>query len=279
MHQQFQFVLSKDEYVVGVAALTDQLGRQDTSRTSRLFEQIAVFVGTLAIIMVAFPGAVFGVLVAAVVLGLATSGLQARWLRRATGQSYDPAVAEHDVVIADEGISTNSELRRRQWSWPAVRRIHDLKQAILLEFVGWDMLVLPNRLWENSDERRAFLDTISSFAADVAPAPAPRKLASIPTRDLLTMGAVGASVDVLAVVVFALPAYRAATAPIGDAAFLGVFAAMLLLGLALAYFAFRFARRGLEQLYDSSPAVAISIAHVLIWAVPLYMFIAYFRWI
>jgi hypothetical protein len=52
-----------------------------------------------------------------------------------------------------------------------------------------------------------------------------------------------------------------------------------LLGLVLAYFAFRVGGRGLERLYDVSPGAAIGIAQLLIWAVPVYMLIAYFRWI
>ncbi len=103
MHERFQFVLSKDEYVVGLTALTDQLGRQDTSRTPRLIEQLAVFVGVMAIIIIAFPDAVLGILVAAVLVSVATTALQRRWLRGATGQSYDAAVAEQEVVIGRRG--------------------------------------------------------------------------------------------------------------------------------------------------------------------------------
>ena len=281
MHERFQFVLSKDEYVVGLTALTDQLGRQDTSRTPRLIEQLAVFVGVMAIIIIAFPDAVLGILVAAVLVSVATTALQRRWLRGATGQSYDAAVAEQEVAVADEGISTNSELRRRQWSWPAVRRIHDLKQAIVLETVGWDMIIFPNRLWEGREERNAFLEGIRSLATEAVPPAIPAQPASIGTRDMLRLGAIGAAVDVFALVlwVFALPSLKGLTPTTGAPAFLGVFAALLLLGLVLAYFAFRVGGRGLERLYDVSPGAAIGIAQILIWAVPLYMLIAYFRWI
>jgi hypothetical protein len=275
MHAHFQYELSKDEYISGLTALTNELGRQDTSRTRRLIEQLAVFVGVLAIITVLYPDAVLGVLVAAVLLSVATAMLQRRWLSGATGQSYDVAVAEHDVLITDDGISSKSALRQREWSWSAVRRIHDCSQAIVLEFVGWDMLVLPNRVWASSDQRRGFLSIVQGLATNTVPPATPSKPASIGTRDLLALGAIGAAVDVLALVVFSVPSAKAS---IGDAAFLGVFAAVLLLGFVLAYVAFRFARRQLESLYDSAPAAAISIAQVLIWAVPLYMLIAYFGW-
>ncbi len=276
MQERFQFALSKDEYVAGLATLTDQLGRQDTSRTSRLIEQLAVFVGVSVIIITVFPEAVTGVLVAAVLLAVATAMLQRRWLRGATGQSYDAAVAEQEVLITDEGISTNSELRRRQWSWRAVRRIYDLKRAIVLEVVGWDMIILPDRLWESGEERSALLEAIRGLATAADP-PATPRLASIGTRDLLRLGAIGAAVDVFALVSFALPSLKGLTPTTSGAAFLGMFAVLQLLGGILAYFAFRASGRGLERLYDVSPVAAIGLTQMLIWAVPVYMLIAYFR--
>ena len=44
MQADFQYKLSKDEYVAGLTPVMDELGRQDRSRTRRLFEQLALAV-------------------------------------------------------------------------------------------------------------------------------------------------------------------------------------------------------------------------------------------
>lgn len=280
MHGQFRYRLSKDEYVVGLSALMNELGRQDEGRTRRLVEQLAIFGLVLAAITVAFPDALVGLLVATLLLAVFMGALRARWLRGATGQSYDPAVADHEVEITGDGIFDRSPLRERRWSWSAVRSIHDLKQAVVLELAGWDMLVMPDRLWSNGEERSAFLQDILRFATDVRPAAVVgRKLAPVGTHDLLTLGALAAAVDVFALASFAVPTLRGWVPAIGDAAFVGIFAAMLLAGVALAYVAYRAARRTLMRLQDSWPAAAIGIAQALIWAVPVYMLIAYMGWI
>ncbi len=143
------------------------------------------------------------------------------------------------------------------------------------------MIILPNRLWESREERNAFLEGIRSLAREAVPPATPAQPASIGTRDMLRLGAIGAAVDVFALVLwlFALPSLKGLTPTTGATAFLGVFAALLLLGLVLAYFAFRVGGRVLEWLYDVSPGAAIGIAQILIWAVPVYMLISYFRWI
>jgi hypothetical protein len=138
------------------------------------------------------------------------------------------------------------------------------------------MLVLPDRLWDGPDERRAFLDGIRMLATDALNTGARSKPASFDTRELLTVGAIAAGVDVLALIVFALPQYRGAGAPYSNAAYLGFIAALLLLGFALSYVAFRTAKRWLVRLHDSSPAAAIVTSQLLIWAVPLHMLLSYF---
>jgi hypothetical protein len=274
----FQYRLTKDEYVVGLAPLMDQLGRQDTGRISRLLEQLAMILVILAVIAVAFPQAFVGLLVATMLLAILHELLRPRWMQSASGTSYDPAVADHDVEITDGAIRSQSTLRDRQWSWAAVRRIHDLKQAIVLELVGWDMIVLPNRLWENGDARRAFLGEIHSLATDAFPTKGARRPITIDARDLLTVGALGAAVDALFLIVHAFPAHRGSAPAISDAAFVGTFAAVMLLGLAISYGIYRIAKIGLNRLHDAAPAFATATAYVLIWAVPLYILLDYLGW-
>jgi hypothetical protein len=279
MQAEFHYQLGKDEYVAGLTPVMDELGRQDRSRTRRLFEQLALAVVILGAITFAFPDAALGLLAAIVLFTVFTSVLAPRWLRAATGQSYDPAVTDMDVEISDNGIVERTDRRERRWAWAAVRRIHESGGVIALEMAGWDMVVLPYRLWGYDDERRTFVEELRSLATAALPAKTPRTAARVDTRDLLTIGAIAAAVDVLAIVAFAIPAYRGPGEPISDGTFLALFFGLLLLGCVLAYFAYRFTRRGLDRLHDRSPALAIGIVHALIWAVPLYMVLSYLRWV
>lgn len=277
MHATFNYRLSKREYVVGMSALVDQLGRQDTGRTRRIIEQLAVLLVVVLGVTLAFPASAAGLWLAVLLIGIAQSLFTRRWARGASGQSYDPAVAEQEVEITDQDIVTRSPMRERRWSWAAVRRIHDVKDGIVLELVGWDMIVLPNRLWDETDRRRAFLDELRNLSTEAMPSTAPVKPALFDMRDLLRIGAIAAGVDVLALVVFNVSVYRGPSLPVSDAAFLGTFAALTLVGLGLAYLVYRFARPGLERLHDSAPRAAIGLCYALIWAVPAYVMIDYLR--
>ncbi|HEX4761334.1 MAG TPA: YcxB family protein [Sphingomicrobium sp.] len=279
MQAEFQYTLSKEEYVAGLTPVMDELGRQDSSRTRRLLEQLALAVVILGAITFLFPDAGLGLLAAIVLFTVLTSLLAPRWLRAATGQSYDPDVTQLDVEISDDGIVERTGMRERRWAWAAVRRIHESSTAVALEMAGWDMLVLPHRLWDSDDQRRAFVNELRTLATSALAIREPRTAARVDTRDLLTIGAIAAAVDVLAIVTFAMPAYRGPGQPVDDGIFLGMFAGLLLLGLVLAYVAYRLARRGLDRLHDRSPGFATGIAHALVWAVPAYMVLAYLRWV
>lgn len=279
MHAHFQYRLTKDEYVIGLVALMGQLGRQDAGRIPRLFEQLAMILVILAVIAVAFPQAFVGLLAATVLLAILHELLRPRWLRGATGSSYDPVVADHDIEITENSIVSRSSLRERRWNWGAVRRIHDLNRAIVVELVGWDMIVMPNRLWASGDARREFLEKIRMLATDALTTEGARTPVAIDTRDLLTVGALGAAIDSLFLVVVAFPAHRGPGPAINDAAFVGSFAAVMLVGLALAYGIYRLAGIGLKRLHDVTPLAASATAYLLIWALPLYMVMDYLGWV
>lgn len=279
MQAEFDYELSKNEYVAGLTPLMDELGRQDSSRIRRLLEQLAIGVVIIGVVGVVFPDALLGLLAIAVLLALFTAALAPRWLRGATGQSYDPALSDMHVEISDSGVVERTAMRERRWAWTAVRRIHEGSGVLALQMAGWDMLVLPHRLWDSDDERRTFVEALRSLAPSVVAIKTPRNTARVDTRDLLTIGAIAAAIDVLAIFVFAVPAYRGPGEPIGNTAFLGMFVGLLLLGCTVAYFAYRLARRGLDRLHDRSPAVAMGIAHAFVWAVPLYMVLGYLGWL
>ena len=279
MRAEFDYELSKDEYVAGLTPLLDELARRDTGRTRRLLEQLAMAVVILGAISFAFPDALLALFAAMVLFAVFTAALAPRWFQTATGQTYDPAITAVHVEISDSGIVERTAMRERGWDWPAVRRLHEGRGVLALEMAGWDMLVLPYRLWDSDDERTAFVEALRALATAALPVEAPPNTARVDTRDLLTIGAFAAAVDVLAVFVFAMPAYRGAGEPISNGAFLGMFAGVLLVGCLVAYLAYRLARRGLDRLHDRSPWLAVGIAHALVWAIPLYMLLAYLRFV
>jgi hypothetical protein len=279
MHAHFQYRLTRDEYVVGLGALLTQLGRQDTNRVPRLLEQLAMVLVILAVVAVAFPEAFVGLLVATLLLAVLQELLRHRWIKGANGQSYDPAVADHDIEITDDAIVSRSALRDRRWVWSAVRRIHDCRKAIVFELVGWDMIVLPDHLWADSDARRLFLDQIRALATNAVPPEPTRRPIMMDTYNLLTVGALGAAIDTLFLIVKAFPAHRRPDADISDAAFLGTFAAVMLMGLVFAYVIYRAAKAGLTRLHDFTPQTASIVAYLLVWALPLYMLVEYLGWV
>ena len=279
MHARFQYELSRDEYVAGLAPLMDELGRQDSSRTRRLLEQLAVAVVIIAMVGFAFPHAFPGLLAAIVLFTLFSALLAPRWVQAATGQSYDPAMTLLALEISDGGIVERTDKRERSWTWSAVRRIHDARGVVALEMAGWDVVVLPHRLWDDDDRRRAFVEELRHLATEALPPRTGATPARFDTRDTLTIGAIAAAVDVLAIVTFAIPAYGGPGQPIGNGAFVGMLAGLLVLGCVLACFAYRLARKWLNELHERSPKLAIGIAQALVWAVPLYMALGYLGWI
>jgi hypothetical protein len=222
-----------------------------------------------------FPNSLFGLLAAIALFTLFTAALAPRWFRAATGQTYDPAVSGVHLEISDGGIVERTAMRTRTWPWTAVRQIHDGRGVVALGMAGWDMIVMPHCLWDSDKERTAFVEELRALATEMIPMKLPRGNARVDTRDLLTVGAFGAAVDVLAVIVFAMPAYRGPGEPTSNGAFVGMFAGLLVLGCVAAYLAYRLARSGLDRLHDHSPSLAIGTAHALIWAVPLYMVLGY----
>jgi hypothetical protein len=278
MHAHFRYRLTKDEYVLGLGALMGQLGRQDVNRIPRLFEQLAMVLVVLAVVAIMFPEALIGLLVALLLFAIIQEVLRPHWLRGATGTSYDPAVADHDVEIDKSGLVARSPARERRWTWPAVRRIYDVRQAIVLELIGWDMIVLPNHLWSNAESRRAFLDEIRVLATDALPAEPARRPILVDTSDLLTVGAFGAAIDALFLIVHLFPAHRGPGPAISDAAFVGTFVAVMALGLLAAYGIYRVAKAGLVRLHEAMPVAARAAAYLLVWALPIYMIAGYFGW-
>lgn len=279
MQVRFSYRLTHEQYSAAIAALTDQLAVRDKRRMQRLLEQLGVMVAILVVIALAFPQALPGLLVASMLATILFGALQGRWVRGVTGISFEPELADHEVELTDVGLSDRSSLRERKWSWAAVRRVHELDNMVVVELVGWDMLVLPDHLWPDASDRLKFVEELGTHAAAATFVKPSAAVSATQSGDLLTLGAVGAGVDVLALVLFLLPLSALPSGGPNQTAFLATLAVIILVGVGLAYAAYRLARKALERLQARAPSVAVALANLLILAVPAYMLLAYFRMI
>jgi hypothetical protein len=179
------------------------------------------------------------------------------WVKSAHGASYDPAVGTQLVEFSDATISDTSAMRKREWGWDAVRRVHDRRAGLVLELVGWDMIVLPARLWGDPKERQAFVEEIRGRITRPAGEPVSTTSAPAPAKlDLFILAAIGAFVDVCLVGTSFLPLVASR----------GAVAVVVLASAALGYGAYRLAKAQLPRLDARSPAAAAIVAHSLIWA-------------
>ncbi len=55
----------------------------------------------------------------------------------------------------------------RQWGWDAVRRVHRPAGYIVIELAGWDMIVLPDRLWPRPADRENFIAGLGDKQAEI----------------------------------------------------------------------------------------------------------------
>lgn len=156
--RSYEIELSRSAYAAGLSPLASGLARLDKARPRMLFARLAVLVLILAAVMHAFPGATLALFSAIFLFGLADFLVQSAFTPQSIGVSFEPAVhGRSRVEFSDEGIVEHSASRVRRWSWDAVRRIHFPAGQVVIELAGWDMLILPDRLWPGAEEREAFL--------------------------------------------------------------------------------------------------------------------------
>ena len=281
MQASFEVALSKEEYVVGLDALFGELAKLDPTRNRMIFQRLAIVVLLILAISWFFPEAMTGLLFVIVGYALLEGLIGQFWLKSAHGASYDPAVGIQMLEFTDTAITDTSAIRQRQWSWDAVRRVHDCEAALVFELVGWDMIVLPARLWNAPEDRQRFVDEIRGRITrpvgdpiSTAAAPAPMK------ADLFTLGAIGAFVDVCLIVMTLLPGFRELFGSLGNQ--LGATNSVLLVVLVsalLGYFAYPVTKAALPRLDARSPAAATFIANALIWAFAVWFGATWLGWI
>lgn len=273
--KQFNVALTKADYVSGLSAITGELMRRDPFRDRRIWEQIGAGALLFLVLMFVFRDAGWAIFVTLIAESFVVSGLGERWMRKSFGVSYDPATAHFTVEFNEHGIAEQNPDRTRDWKWAAVRQVHDTGTEVVFELEGWDMLILPNRLWPDTQSKMAFVRQARELVLprpDIAkPAATAREFSPI-VRDQLQIGAIAVGVDTLFASTFLVP-------DTGGPARTAAVITALLIGAAAAYFAYRLARHVLPQLYVAYPRLTLAGCQVLILAVPLYIAAAYLGWI
>lgn len=156
--QVYQVELSRADYAVGLSALVAELARVDTARGRVLFARLAAGVAALILIAFAFPFSFPALVTAAMLIWFADMLVLSAFKTQTVGVSFDPAAhARNRIEFSDDSIVEQGELRARHWTWDAVRRVHLSSGHVVIELKGWDMIVLPNRLWPTPAERSAFV--------------------------------------------------------------------------------------------------------------------------
>jgi hypothetical protein len=273
MRERFEIELTKADYVLGLEALSSELVKRDAGRGNRIYERLVAITLLILATTYFYPESARGIF--AVIIGWALLEwlLIYRWTKAAHGVSFDPAVYPAAIDINDEGIVETGPQRIRRWQWDAVRKLHIRDAALVFEFAGWDMIVLPNRLWGEPGARDRFADEVRGRLSDrgedvVSAAPPLMSYGS----DILRLGAIGAFIDMFLVVSMLFQAHGTNFAPlVRSLGLLGTMLFYLLVSAAVGYVAYRILRAGLPRLHKRSPLAAMIVAHFFIWAFAVWM--------
>jgi hypothetical protein len=161
--QRFRIQLSRAAYARGISTLSADLAQLDQSRGRMLAARLSVSIVTLLIVAIVFPGSISGLLLACLLFWLGELVVQATCRTQVFGTSFEPSVhAETTVIFEDSGIREKSATRTRQWDWDALQRIHVSTEELVIQLVGWDMVLLPTSLWSSLDARAAFIAVLQA---------------------------------------------------------------------------------------------------------------------
>lgn len=167
--QSYRVELTRSDYAAGLAAVMAELARLDTARKPMLFARLGMTIAILLVIAYAFPLSAAALFAAILMFWIGDMVIQRLFATQLLGISYDPAVhASTEVEFSEEGIVERAATRTRQWSWDALRRLHHPSGLTVLETVGWDMIILPHKLWPSPDARNAFVNDVRAQLPDVA---------------------------------------------------------------------------------------------------------------
>jgi hypothetical protein len=178
MLASFEYKLSKDDYLRGLQAVTKSIVTQNPSRRRQIWEQFALLGLVLIIASLLNPDSLDAILLTLVLTLVGGCIVQNRLARRWREITFDPARSDIVISMDEHGVETRQADAERRYSWNAVRRVHELPEAVVLEFADWHAVAMPDNLWSGPEERAKFVQRVRSSA--------PQLLPDLPTASRLT---------------------------------------------------------------------------------------------
>lgn len=169
MRASFEYELSKDDYLRGLQATTRSIAAENRNRKRQVFEQVAALALIFVIASLLNPGASQAVVVTALLTLVGCCVVQLRFARHWREITFDPARSRIEVNLDEQGLVVLQGAAERRYAWSELRRIHDLQEALVLEFADWHAVSMPNALWANPAERAEFVEHIRSSARQILP--------------------------------------------------------------------------------------------------------------
>lgn len=196
MRASFKYELSKDDYLRGLLAVTRSIAAENRNRRWQIVEQVAILALILLIAIFLNPGALQPVVVTLLLTLVGGCVIQARFARRWRELTFQPPLYKIDISLDEQGLVIVQAGVERRYPWSALRRVHELPEAVILEFADWHTVSMPNELWADLVERSELVKQIRSSA--------PQLLADLPKTGvlqgptlLLLLGAVAVGLELM----------------------------------------------------------------------------------
>jgi hypothetical protein len=171
MAVRLSYSLNREEYAAAAGALmksvtvTDgHLSRMRKVRSITILYCIGVGF-TFAFVLFLYPESARPILLIAG-SALILDGLMRWGINRLTtethGVTFHPRRHENMEAVFDQQTVTYAGREHKQeWRWSLLQRLHDLSDVLVLEFAGFEMLVVPKRAFETEGQHASFLETVA----------------------------------------------------------------------------------------------------------------------
>lgn len=270
MNTAFQYRLEKSEYLFGLRVMAQILAVEN--RLSYL--EIA-----LLCLAAALPILIWGASLGAIIFALLAYGQVFRlWQRRLQEATFERSLADIQLRIDPNGVLQQQRDTDLRWSWTALRRVHDLPEAVILEFSGWRHLTLPARLWNDIDRRSVFISEIRGLAPGLQPDFAREHFGLASRSSLLRGGSIAAGISALFVVITLSKAFlldNVGHSIAGAGATVATLVTIVLIAMPffVAYLAYRLAFFSLDRMQGNRPERASLVAHIYIYVLFACLFV------
>lgn len=165
MLASFEYELSKEEYVLGLNAISRSIGSRDPGFGLRILLQVTALGLALVLGSVFFPAASDPVILTFMLTLIGGVCIQNRLARRWRDLTFDLAQAHMMLSVDDDGLRLRQPGVERRYVWQSFREVYTLPDALVIEMTDWHAVVLPRRLWATPDECAEFVSLIRDRAA------------------------------------------------------------------------------------------------------------------